>query len=83
MNITEALRNLKKFQHDGNKKVSAKNKCTEELCLMTLTSDPNFDEKLTFCLKNDMKNLVNVNASSGKFENLLFDELILSKESNV
>ena len=50
---------------------------------MTLTSDPNFDEKLTFCLKNDMKNLVNVNASSGKFENLLFDELILSKESNV
>ena len=50
---------------------------------MTLTSDPNLDEKLTFCLKNDMKNLVNVNASSGKFENLLFDELVLSKVSNV
>ena len=25
---------------------------------MTLNSDANFEEKLTFCLKNDMRNLV-------------------------
>ena len=40
---------------------------------MTLKSDPNFKEKVTFCLKNDMKNLVNFNASNGKSENLHFD----------
>ena len=40
---------------------------------MTLKKDPNFEEKLTFCLKNDMRKLVNVNPSSGKSENLHFD----------
>ena len=35
-------------------------------------------KKLTFCLKNDMTNLVNFNASSRKSENLHFDGLILS-----
>ena len=39
---------------------------------MTLKSDSNFEEKLTFCLKNDMRNLVNFNLSSGKSENLHF-----------
>ena len=34
-------------------------KSAEELSLMTLKSDPNFEEKLTFCLKNDMRNLMN------------------------
>ena len=34
---------------------------------MTLESDPNFEEKLTFYLKNDMRNLVNFNANSGKY----------------
>ena len=33
---------------------------------MTLKSDPHFEEKLTFCLKNDMRNLVNFNSGSGK-----------------
>ena len=33
-------------------KVSAK-KSTKELSLMTLKSDPNFEKKRTFCLKND------------------------------
>ena len=33
---------------------------------MTLKSDPNFEEKLTFCLKNDKRNLVNINASKVK-----------------
>ena len=49
----------------------------EELCLMTPTSDPNFEEKWTFCLKNDMRNLLNFNASSGKSENFHFDVLLL------
>ena len=45
--------------------VAAK-KSREMLSLMTLKKDPNFEEKLTFCLKNDMRNLVNFNASCGK-----------------
>ena len=49
----------------------------EELSLITLKSDPNFEEKLIFCLKNNMRNLVNFNASCGKSENLHFDELLL------
>ena len=31
----------------------------KRISLMTLKSDPNFEEKLTFCLKNDMRNLMN------------------------
>ena len=46
---------------------------------MTLKSDPNFEEKLSFCLKNDMINLLNFKASSGKAENLHFQGLLLSK----
>ena len=46
---------------------------------MTLKSDLNFGEKLTFCLKNNMRNLVNFNASSGKSENVNFDGLLLPK----
>ena len=49
----------------------------EELSLITLKSDPNFEEKLTLCLKNNMRNLVNFNASCGKSENLHFDGLLL------
>ena len=40
---------------------------------MTLKKDSNFEEKLTFYLKNDMRNLVNFNLSSGKSGNLHFD----------
>ena len=46
---------------------------------MTLKSDPKFEEKLTLGSKNDMRNLVNFNASSGKSENFHFDVLLLSK----
>ena len=49
----------------------------EVLSPMTLKKDPNFEEKLTFCLKNDMRNLVNFNASSGKSANLNFDGQLL------
>ena len=44
-------------------------KSTEELCLMTLKSEAKFEEKLTLRSKNDIRNLVNFNASSGKSEN--------------
>ena len=49
----------------------------DELSLMTLKKDPKFDKKLTFYLKNDMRNLVNFKLSSGKSKNLHFDELLL------
>ena len=39
---------------------------------MAMKKDPNFEEKLTFYLKHDMRNLVNFNLSSGKSENLHF-----------
>ena len=44
---------------------------------MTLKKDPNFEEKLTFCLKNDMRKLVNFNPINGKSENFHFDGLLL------
>ena len=53
-------------------------KSTEELCLKTLRIDVKFEEKLTRGSKNDMRNLVNFNASSDKFGNLHFDVLLLS-----
>ena len=45
---------------------------------MRVESDAKFEEKLALGFKNDMTNLVNFNASSGKFENLHFDVLLLS-----
>ena len=45
---------------------------------MTVESDAKFEEKLALGFKNDMTNLVNFNASSGKSENLHFDVLLLS-----
>ena len=53
-------------------------KSTEELSLMTLESDPKFEEKLVLGSKNDMTNLVKFDVSSGKSENLHFDVLLLS-----
>ena len=44
---------------------------------MILKKDPNFEENLTFYLENDIRNLVEFNLSSGKFENLHFDGLLL------
>ena len=44
---------------------------------MTLKSDAKFEEKLTLGSKNDIKNLVNFNASSEKSENLHFYGLLL------
>ena len=44
---------------------------------MTPKSDAKFEEKLTLGSKNDMRNLVNFNASSGKSGNLHFDGVLL------
>ena len=46
---------------------------------MTLKGDAKFEEKVTLGSKNDMRNLVNFDASSDKSENLQFDVLLLSK----
>ena len=45
---------------------------------MTLKSDAKYEEKLTLAPKNNMSNLVNFNASSGKSENVDFDVPLLS-----
>ena len=45
---------------------------------MTLKSDAKFEEKLTLGFNNDMRNLVNFNASCAKSENLHLDVLLLS-----
>ena len=50
---------------------------------MTLEKHANFEEKLFFCLKNDMRNFVNLNVGSGKSENLRFDGLLLQKVCDV
>ena len=46
-------------------------------------SDAKFQEKLALGYINDMTNLVNINMSSGKSENLKFDELFLLKAYKV
>ena len=43
---------------------------------MRVENDAKFEEKLALGFKNDMTNLVNFNASSGKSENLHFDVLL-------
>ena len=44
---------------------------------MTLKSNVKFENKLTLGFKNDMRNLVNFNAISGKSGNFRFDVLLL------
>ena len=46
---------------------------------MTLKGDAIFKDTLTGGLKNDIRNLVNFQASSRKSEKLHFDWLVLSK----
>ena len=47
---------------------------------MTIKSDGKFEEKLTFCLEDDVRNLVNFKVNSG---NLHFDDILLQKLCNV
>ena len=44
---------------------------------MKLKSDAKFEEKLTIGSENNLRNLVNFNASSGKSRNLHLDVLLL------
>ena len=46
---------------------------------MTLKSHAKFKEKLTFGLKNDMRNLANFHGSTQKFQNWDFYSILLSK----
>ena len=50
---------------------------------MILKGDPKFKGKLARGLKNDIMKLVNFHTSGQKPENLLFDELLLSKAHKV
>ena len=50
---------------------------------MTLKNDGKFEEKLTFCLENDMKNLADFHQSTQKCQNWNFDGVLLSKLENV
>ena len=50
---------------------------------MTLKGDAKFKGKLSCCLKNDKRNLVDFHASTQKSENLHFDGLLLSKHIKV
>ena len=43
---------------------------------MTLTSDAKFEEKLTFGLQNDMRNMENFRQSARKSQNWDFDEIL-------
>ena len=45
---------------------------------MTLKSYAKFEENLTLGSKNDLRNLVSFNASSGKSGSLHFDVLVIS-----
>ena len=48
-----------------------------------IKSDVKFEEKLTLDSKNDIKNLMNFNASSGRSENSHFHVLVLSKNITI
>ena len=58
-------------------------KNTEELSFMTLKRYANFEEKLTFDLKKDLRNLANFHQSTGNFQNWDFDGILLSKVEKV
>ena len=49
---------------------------------MTLKSDAKFEEKLTYWLENDMRNLTNFHQSTRKCQNWNFDGILLPKVEN-
>ena len=50
---------------------------------MTLKSDAKFEEKLTYWLENDMRNLANFHQSTRKCRNWNFDGMLFPKVENV
>ena len=69
-NFTWALKSLKDFHFNGLflRKVYTvwAKKSTEELSFMTWKSDAEFEQKLTCCLQNDIRNLANFHQSTWK-----------------
>ena len=53
------------------------------IIFMTLKSDAKFEENLTCCLENDMRNLANFPQSTRKCQNWNFDGILLPKVENV
>ena len=47
---------------------------------MALKIDVKFEEKLTSCLENDMRNLANFHQSTRKCQNWNFDEILCPKQ---
>ena len=50
---------------------------------MTLNSDAKFEEKLTCCLQNYMRNLTNFHQSTRKCQNWNSDRILLPKVENL
>ena len=50
---------------------------------MALKSDETFEEKLTYCLKNDVRNLANFHQITSNCQNWDFDGILLSKIEKV
>ena len=50
---------------------------------MKMKSHAKFQEKLTCCLENDMRNFANFHQSTRKCQNWNFDKILLSKVENV
>ena len=50
---------------------------------MTLKSDAKFEEKLTCCLENDMRNWANFHQRTRKYQNWNFDKILLFKVENI
>ena len=50
---------------------------------MALKSEAKFEEKLTCCLENDMRNFENFLQSTRKCQDWNFDKILLSKVENV
>ena len=54
-------------------------KIAGELCVMAMTNDGKFEEKLTCQFKIDMRNLTSFNPSTPKSQTFAFNRLILTK----
>ena len=85
--LTHALKSLKNVRFDWFllcKEVNVwPKKKAEKLSFMTLKSDRKLEEKRTYGLENDKKNLTNFHQSTRKCQNWDFDGVILSKVENV
>ena len=84
--LTRALVSLKNFHFNGlllSKVYIVWATKVEELSFMKLKRDTKFEEKLTCCLVNDMRNLANFYQSTWKCQNWNFDKTLLSKVENL